>query len=60
VRNTAHAELTWTAAGTVLPLSAVHQIVYTHLRGALPHCEKRQQAPGGDGYALWGLEWIPG
>jgi hypothetical protein len=32
VRNTAHAELTWTAAGTVLPLSAVHHIVYTPMR----------------------------
>ena len=32
VRNTAHAELTLTAAGTVLPLSGVQQVVYTPAR----------------------------
>ena len=32
VRNTAHAELTLTAAGTVLPLSAVQLVVYTPVK----------------------------
>jgi hypothetical protein len=60
VRNTAHAELTLTAAGTVLPLSAVQLVVYTPVK-CLAALREASAGTRGDGYApLQGLRWIPG
>jgi hypothetical protein len=50
VRNTAHAELTLTAAGTVLPLSAVQLVVYTPVK-CLAALREASAGTRGDGYA---------